>query len=458
MADKLQITDIFDNKQSSLSAWSDDAEQAAASEVRVDTLIGTFADNTDAPIHRWFRYQAGFSYELVAGFLDVFDIGPEDTILDPFGGVGTTVVEAMKTGATVHGVEVHPLVSWVARRKTDWNYDIEELRDVKESFSETVDQALAEKNPQEYISEDEEPEFLYKVFDNRKLGELYIIDDAIESQPERYQELLQMALVASLRDVCKAKTVFPYVQPSSTKDSTPEVGDVFSEKLEMVTEDLITVTREMETIGESTIHEIDARSIGGAIEDESVDAVITSPPYLNNVDYADVTRLELYFLGWASSWGEITETVRHGLLNSSTVVLQNVPNDVEPSEKLPESLQTEIAQKAQELKKVREGKDYSGKKYDVMVTAYFNDMYEVMNEVHNKMKSGTHFLMVLGDSAPYGVHVPTDLYLGRIGEEIGFNFNDVYEIRERGDQWKSIKGSRRHDVDLRESIVLLEKS
>ena len=64
---------------------------------------------------------------------------------------------------------------------------------------------------------------------------------------------------------------------------------------------------------------------------------------------------------------------------------------------------------------------------------------------------------MLGDSAPYGVHVPTDIYLGKVADHIGFDFKNVYEIRERGDTWKSIKGSRRHEVDLRESIVLLNK-
>lgn len=454
MEQEPRVSEIFEDKQSSLSSWTegDDGDF----EVQIDTLIGTFKDNTDAPIHRWFRYQAGFSYELVSSFLDLFNITEGDEVLDPFAGVGTTVVEAKKKGATAHGVEVHPFISWVAEQKTGWDVDITTLRDESKEIQSLVSTAFRERDPEEYISDDEEPEFLYKVFDNRKLGQLFIIDEILKDFESEYAELYRMALVASLRDVCKANTVFPYVQPSSTKHSTPEPQDVFSDKLSMIIDDLNTVLRETETVGESTIHNIDARNIG-TIEDESIDTVITSPPYLNNVDYADVTRLELYFLGMASTWGEVTEIVREDLVNSSTVVLKGVQSDIEPRPELPDDLRKNIIEIQSELKEVRDGKDYSGKRYDVMVPAYFNDMYDVISQTYEKMKPATHFVMVLGDSAPYGVHVPTDIYLGELAEHIGFEFKNVYEIRERGDTWKSIKGSRRHDVDLRESIVLLKK-
>lgn len=448
------VADIFEDKQSSLSSWTD--ADGVESDVQVDTLIGTFKDNTNAPIHRWFRYQAGFSFELVSSFLDLFDIGEGDEVLDPFGGVGTTVVEAKKKGATAHGVEVHPFISWVAERKTDWDVDVSHLQEEKKHIQSLVSQALKERDYNDYISDDEEPEFLYKVFDNDKLGKLYVIDEVLEEFESEYSELYRMALVASLRDVCKANTVFPYVQPSATKDSTPDPQETFSNKLSMVIDDLNATLRETELVGDSTIHNIDARNID-TIEDESIDTVITSPPYLNNVDYADVTRLELYFLGYASTWGEMTDVVRTDLVNSSTVVLKGVPSDVEPRPELPDEIREEVVRIQSEILDIRDEKDYSGKRYDVMVAAYFNDMYDVMSSVYDKMKSGTHFVMVLGDSAPYGVHVPTDIYLGKVADEIGFDFKDVYEIRERGDTWKSIKGSRRHEVDLRESIVLLKK-
>ncbi len=54
------------------------------------------------------------------------------------------------------------------------------------------------------------------------------------------------------------------------------------------------------------------------ISDESVDHVFTSPPYLNNFDYSDRTRLELYFWGIAKTWKDISDNIRTKLITSAT--------------------------------------------------------------------------------------------------------------------------------------------
>jgi hypothetical protein len=93
-----------------------------------------------------------------------------------------------------------------------------------------------------------------------------------------------------------------------------------------------------------------------------------------------------------------------------------------------------------------------------MVIAYFNDMVKAMKEIYEVMKDGAYFAMVVGDSAPYGVHIPTDEYLGRIGVAIGFKWYKIYVIRERGYKWKYLVDTgKRHGVNLRESLVLLQK-
>ena len=46
--------------------------------------------------------------------------------------------------------------------------------------------------------------------------------------------------------------------------------------------------------------------------------VITSPPYANNYDYADATRLEMTFLGEVNGWGDLQAAVRSRLVRSCT--------------------------------------------------------------------------------------------------------------------------------------------
>lgn len=77
----------------------------------------TFANNMSLPVHRWFRYSAGFSADWVA--TEVEKSGAH-RVLDPFAGSATTLVAAQAVGAEAAGVEIHPFVARVARAKLHW--------------------------------------------------------------------------------------------------------------------------------------------------------------------------------------------------------------------------------------------------------------------------------------------------------------------------------------------------
>ncbi len=91
-----------------------------------------------------------------------------------------------------------------------------------------------------------------------------------------------------------------------------------------------------------------------------------------------------------------------------------------------------------------------------MVAGYFNDMLRVFQETFRVLKPGAPFLLILGDSAPYGVYIPTDTYLGEIGKAVGFARYDIEELRTRGGKWK--ENPQRHQVPLKEYILTLYKS
>ena len=84
---------------------------------------------------------------------------------------------------------------------------------------------------------------------------------------------------------------------------------------------------------------------------------------------------------------------------------------------------------------------------------YFPEL--VIKEVYRVLKPGSSALFVLGDSAPYGVHIPTDRLIGEIGCSIGFKSYSLEVLRKRGDKWKA--NPQRHGVSLQESIVILKK-
>ncbi len=79
--------------------------------------IGTFQDSLRAPIHRWFKYPAGFSYKLVEVLIEEYRLDETHWILDPFVGCGTTAVTAKERGVNCVGIEAHPFVFQVAQTK-----------------------------------------------------------------------------------------------------------------------------------------------------------------------------------------------------------------------------------------------------------------------------------------------------------------------------------------------------
>jgi DNA modification methylase len=223
-------------------------------------------------------------------------------------------------------------------------------------------------------------------------------------------------------------------------------------------DDLKKITENGSITAEVKIHKADTRKMD-FMDDESVDFAFTSPPYLNNYDYADRTRLELYFLGWASSWKEISEKIRKKLIVSCSHQAKEMGLDegLVPIKEMDEKLKKKLISISENLKKIKHTR--GGKKdYDIMTIGYFNDMFRSMEEIYRVLNDGAYFCMILGDSAPYGIYIPTDIYLSKIGKSIGFRESKIYELRKRGGKWQYLvdKGIR-HNVKLRESMIIFQK-
>lgn len=81
---------------------------------------GTFADNLSLPVHRWFRYSAGFAAQWVERVLTDWRIGSGDVVLDPFAGSGTVCIVCDTLDIASIGLEAHPFVSRIFKAKTLW--------------------------------------------------------------------------------------------------------------------------------------------------------------------------------------------------------------------------------------------------------------------------------------------------------------------------------------------------
>ncbi len=428
---------------------------------------GTFKDSLRAPIHNWFTYPAGFSYKAVESSIHTNDIRSGQVIYDPFMGSGTTNLVAKKLGIHSYGVEAHPFVFRIARTKMNWEIDREEialaLREV-EAQVKSQKRNFDGTDIQEFLQK-EFPELVLKCYENITLLDLLFIRKAIAegALSQQVKDLFFVGLTSLLRQVSTAATGWPYIAPNKQKTTSLNKDAMyeFSRQIKKMANDIRTTILEATKDYRDYFHKIynaDSRHTQELIPDSCVDHVFTSPPYLNNFDYADRTRLELYFWGEAKNWGEISGNIRTKLITSATT---QISRD-DPRYNLSDGLQAACPEvfaflqksvsRLSEIRLTRGGK----KSYDHLVSGYFNDMFQIIPEVYRVLKPGTKAVFVLGDSAPYGVHIPTDDLVGKIGLGIGFSDYRIDVLRERGGKWKD--NPQRHDVLLRESIVTLIKA
>jgi hypothetical protein len=92
--------------------------------VQVIGHTSNFLDNMRLPVHRWFRYSAGFSAEWVKWLLAERN-GSGLRVLDPFVGSGTTCLACDEMSLPSYGIEAHPFVHRAAQAKLSYTAEPE---------------------------------------------------------------------------------------------------------------------------------------------------------------------------------------------------------------------------------------------------------------------------------------------------------------------------------------------
>jgi hypothetical protein len=96
---------------------------------------------------------------------------------------------------------------------------------------------------------------------------------------------------------------------------------------------------------------------------------------------------------------------------------------------------------------------HGGKKnYHTMVAAYFLDMARVWRQLRRVTAPSGRACFVVGDSAPYGIYVPVDRWLGELAVAAGFRSARFEKTRDRNVKWKN----RKHRVPLHEGRLWVE--
>lgn len=410
-----------------------------------DSSSSTFADNMRLPVHRWIRFSAGFSGAWAQHLIESAQLDRETRVFDPFAGSGTTLISAENAGVAAYGVEAHPFIFRLARAKLARRSDIEMFREMVKAI-----RASAVRRKPEI---DNYPELIRSCYSDETLGELDCIRSAVESMDDGSDasQLAWLTLMGILRRCSHAGTAqWQYVLPKKSKKAPARPLVAFDSMSRTILADMA-ASSSIDGV-QATLLQADARDCAG-VPDGFATLVLTSPPYPNNYDYADATRLEMCFLQEIKGWGDLQSTVRRHLVRSCTQHVPERSNDLNAilSDPALDFIRTEIAPICEQLAEVRLTK--GGKKtYHLMIACYFLDLAQVWTALRRVCDYPSKVCFVIGDSAPYGVYVPVIEWLGRLAIAAGFKSFSFEKTRDRNVKWKN----RKHRVPLCEGRLWVE--
>jgi hypothetical protein len=179
----------------------------------------------------------------------------------------------------------------------------------------------------------------------------------------------------------------------------------------------------------ATVHLADSRQIAGVTEPESVDAVITSPPYPNEKDYTRTTRLESVLLGFIHDKRDL-RALKQGLVRSNT---RGVYRHDEDDQWVSEHAEIQRIAQDIEARRIELGKTSGFERLYARVTKlYFGGMVRHLAELRRVLRPGAHLAYVVGDQASYlRVMIRTGQLLADIAQSLGYEVVGIDLFRTR---------------------------
>ena len=335
----------------------------------------TFADKTRKDTayitHGYHRYPAKFIPQIVSRIANDYT-KERDLILDPFGGCGTTLVEAKVMGRKSVGTDINPVAVLITKVKTTplKPYDLVEefvaLMDRLGSFDETKKINLPDN---------EKIDYWFREKEKKKLA--FLLAEIEKTKDKDIKDFFY----CGFSHVLKNCSIWDQFSSKPTRDNNKKPAEPFS-TFDRQVKTMIkgnTSFCEMLKLRKSTttkcnVHNNDARKIPVAAN--SVSLVVTSPPYVTSYEYADLHQLTVLWFKYASDFNEF----RRRFIGTS----YHAEKEVELNSSIAEDIVDNLAD--------------IHKKTSVEVATYFSEMNQVFKEMKRVIKPGGVISMVVGNT------------------------------------------------------------
>ena len=416
----------------------------------------------DRAVHDWYRFVLSFPPHLVRHYLERLNVGPSDTVLDPFCGTGTTLVECKKLGIASVGIESNPMAAFASSVKIDWSVDSQMLLGYAEQVATSTRTMLEDHGIDDWFGLPLADANGNGQVPKRRLGPeqtklllkgsispiplhktLVLLDEAERHGDPPLRKYGRLALAKALAYRIGNLKFGPEVGVGRIKDDAPVVNS-WLDGVRVMAED-INVARNLAHVSAKLI-KADSREAHHVLSPNSIDAVITSPPYPNEKDYTRTTRLESVVLGFIRDKRHL-RSLKQDLIRSNTRGVYK--SDTDDQEVAQHHAIQEIA-KAIERRRIELGKTSGFERmYSRVTLLYFGGIARHLASLRSVLRSGAKLAYVVGDQASYlRVMIRTGQIVADLAESLGYRVIAIDLFRTRP---STVTGEQ-----LREEVVVLE--
>ena len=394
----------------------------AESLIAVDPIQATFNGGRHEPLHEWYPYLESYSPAFVESVIGSYCPNAK-SVYDPFGGMGTTPLTVSRLGKKAYFSEINPVLQFLTASKVaalqlcekDRKGLVADLMALADTFNEQLDKFRPDAQLRHtYDTTFGESKFFDKDVFEDVLRCRTLIDDIGCTKPiiARFFTIAVLrALIPASRLIRRGDIRFKTNKELARRHI--ELRDEIHKALETVAYDIGTLS----PANHPPILILENAKNLNRIPKLSIDAAITSPPYLNGTNYFRNTKVELWFLRCLAKQDDLAR-FRFG---SMTVGINDVTVNKPISKMPPSTLPV--------LKKLK------ANAYDAriprMVACFASEMHAVLRALASHTRKDGTIAIDIGDSAYAGVHVPTDQFITESLESAGFALYDELVLRQR---------------------------
>ncbi|WP_185640622.1 DNA methyltransferase [Burkholderia sp. Bp9142] len=413
--------------------------------------------------HGIHAYKGKFYPQLAKGLINQLSLPHGATILDPFCGSGTTLLEGHLNGYATYGCDLNPLAAQIARAKTSiLDVDPDVLTDVVASVVETID-AASSRLPSSL--DQFNPECLDEIGRwfaapvSRKLNWLLKVIRSGSSGAVR--DFLQVVLSSIIREVSQQEPTDLRIRYRKVLLDDADVFGLFKEQLAL---QFARVEKFWKVRGYAPNPFFRSHAIAGdnrlkttydtlGLSNETVDLVLTSPPYAMALPYIDTDRLSLLSLfGLSGSERRPLEQALIGSRELNTTSKRQLETEFLKKDSLPR----ECLEFVRHLHgAIARSSDSGFRKQNMpaLVHRFLKDMDSVFSQLHRLCKPNAEAMVVIGDSKMNidgdDIRIPSTDLVETIALTHGFTAVERIDISVTTENLVHIKNAITENVVLR---------